>query len=79
MKQEVVIYSTAGCIDCDLVKRFLKEENIPFEVRDVLTNKDFQKEVERYGFLGVPVTVVGQQAVKGYQPDELRKLLENRT
>jgi glutaredoxin-like protein NrdH len=75
MKKQVIVYSAEGCIECSMVKKVLIEENIPFEVRDVLTNPEYQKEVEKFGFLGIPVTVVEDKAVKGFN-NELQELIE---
>ncbi|GAA4717246.1 5'-methylthioadenosine/adenosylhomocysteine nucleosidase [Brevibacillus fulvus] len=74
----VIVYSTQNCVDCEIVKKWLKEKGVAFEVRDVMTSKQYQEEVERFGFMGVPVTVCGDKAVKGFQPNELEKLLESR-
>ncbi|MBU8881219.1 glutaredoxin family protein [Bacillus sp. FJAT-29790] len=76
MSNQVIVYSTKGCTECTLVKEMLTKEGIPFEVRDVLKNPEYQPEVEKFGFMGVPVTVVAGQAVKGFNPDELMNLLE---
>ncbi|XJZ28727.1 glutaredoxin family protein [Bacillota bacterium Lsc_1132] len=76
MANQVIVYSTQGCIECDMVKKLLAQEGIPFEVRDVLANSDYQAEVEKFGFLGVPVTVVGNRAVKGFN-NELQELLKD--
>ncbi len=76
LSPEVIVYSTKGCIECDMVKKLLAEKSISFEVRDVMEKREYQEEVERFGFMGVPVTVVGDKAVKGYQPEELLRLLE---
>lgn len=65
------------CIECTLVKQMLSHLQIPFEVRDISENPEYQQEVEGHGFLGVPVTVVGDQTVKGYRPEEIKKLLES--
>ncbi|MBO8165182.1 MAG: 5'-methylthioadenosine/adenosylhomocysteine nucleosidase [Brevibacillus sp.] len=73
---QVIVYSTKGCIDCDLVKQYLKQRGIDHEVRDVMERQEYRDEVERFGFLGVPVTVVGDKAVKGYNPAELDQLLQ---
>lgn len=62
-------------MECTYVKEFLTKENISFEVRDVLEKQEYQEEVEKFGFLGVPVTVVGDKAVKGFTP-ELEQLVE---
>lgn len=76
MSKQVIVYSTQGCVECEFVKKMLEEKNIPFEVRDVLSREEYQQEVEKFGFLGVPVTVVGEKAVKGFNP-ELIDLIES--
>jgi glutaredoxin-like protein NrdH len=76
MSKQVIVYSSEGCNECNMVKQVLTQEGIPFEVRDVLANPEYQDEVEKFGFMGIPVTVVGGQAVKGFNPEELNKLLE---
>lgn len=75
MSPAVIVYSTKNCVDCDMVKQWLTANGIAFEVRDVMTSRAYQKEVERFGFMGVPVTVVGEKAVKGFQPEELKQLV----
>jgi len=75
MSKQVIVYSTPGCVECNYVKQMLEEEKIPFEVRDVMSSVEYQQEVEKFGFMGVPVTVVGDRAIKGFNP-ELKELLE---
>ncbi|USG67192.1 5'-methylthioadenosine/adenosylhomocysteine nucleosidase [Brevibacillus ruminantium] len=75
MTPAVIVYSTKNCIDCDMVKNWLTAKGLRFEVRDVMTSRAYQEEVERFGFMGVPVTVVGEKAVKGFQPVELEQLV----
>ncbi|WP_339147491.1 MULTISPECIES: glutaredoxin family protein [unclassified Sutcliffiella] len=76
MNNQLIVYSAPGCRDCELVKEFLKEQQVAFEVRDLLANKQYQQEVEKFGFMGIPVTAVGEQAVKGFNPVELNRLIE---
>ncbi len=76
MSGQVIVYSTAGCSDCNLVKQLLTEQGVPFEVRDVMTSTVYQEEVEQLGFMGVPVTVSGDQVVKGFNLPELKVLIE---
>ncbi len=75
MHKKVIVYTTNDCIECTMVKKVLSEEGVPFEARNITTNPEYQKEVEKYGFLGVPITVVGQRAVKGFT-NELKDLME---
>ncbi|ULO07030.1 glutaredoxin family protein [Paenibacillus sp. 19GGS1-52] len=76
MSGQVIVYSTAGCSDCNLVKQLLTEQGVSFEVRDVMTSTVYQEEVEQLGFMGVPVTVSGDQVVKGFNLPELKVLIE---
>ncbi|MEH7482239.1 glutaredoxin family protein [Neobacillus drentensis] len=75
MNKQVIVYTTKDCIECTMVKKVLSEEGIAFESRDVLANPEYQEEVEKFGFLGVPVTVVDNRAVKGFT-NELKELIE---
>lgn len=75
MSKQIIVYTTNDCIECTMVKQVLTEEGIAFEVRDISVNTEFQKEVEKYGFLGVPVTVAGDKAVKGFT-NELKEIIE---
>ncbi|MCK0472277.1 glutaredoxin family protein [Halalkalibacter sp. APA_J-10(15)] len=75
MSKQVIVYSADGCVECTYVKQMLENEGIAFEVRDVLKNREYQKEVEKFGFMGIPVTVLGDRAVKGFNP-ELKEIVE---
>jgi glutaredoxin-like protein NrdH len=79
MSKPVIVYSMEDCVECSYVKRMLMEEGIPFEVRDVMESEAYKKEVEKYGFLGVPVTVVGDQAVKGLNPELMELIRSTKT
>jgi glutaredoxin-like protein NrdH len=76
MSNNVIVYSAPGCKECAMVKEMLTEQGVPFEVRDLLANPVHQEEVEKFGFMGIPVTAVGDQAVKGFNPSEINRLIE---
>ncbi|MBU9720032.1 MULTISPECIES: glutaredoxin family protein [Bacillaceae] len=76
MSKKVIVYSTDGCVECNYVKKMLEDKGVPFEVRDVMAKREYQLEVEKFGFMGVPVTVVGDRAVKGFKP-ELNDLIKD--
>jgi glutaredoxin-like protein NrdH len=75
MHKQVIVYTTNDCIECTMVKQVLTQEGIAFEARNISTNAEYQKDVEKYGYLGVPVTVVEGRAVKGFT-NELKELIE---
>jgi glutaredoxin-like protein NrdH len=75
MNKKVIVYTTNDCIECTMVKKVLTEEGIPFDTRNISESQEYQKEVEKFGYLGVPVTVVGDRSVKGFT-NELKELIE---
>lgn len=76
MSANIIVYSTSGCSECSQVKQLLESKGLPFEVRDVMTSTVYQEEVEKLGFMGIPVTVAGDRAVKGFNLPELQELIE---
>ena len=48
---------------------------MPFEVRNVDDDLSAYDELVARGFRTVPVTIVGDQAITGYQPDALAAAL----
>ncbi|WP_251551887.1 glutaredoxin family protein [Neobacillus muris] len=78
MNKKVIVYTTNDCIECTMVKKVLTEEGVSFETRNIAENPEYQMEVEKYGFLGVPVTVMENRAVKGFT-NELKELIERAT
>ncbi|GGE07147.1 NrdH-redoxin [Marinithermofilum abyssi] len=72
---EVIVFSKPHCIECNMVKRFLTDYQIPFEVRDC-SHPQHLEEVKAMGFLGVPVTVVNGTPVQGLQPDRILELVK---
>ncbi|MCM3713882.1 glutaredoxin family protein [Halalkalibacter oceani] len=75
MSSQVLVYTTDDCIECEYVKRFLESEGIAFLTKNIKDNPEYEQEVQAYGYLGVPVTVFKEQAIKGLTPD-LQKLVK---
>ena len=75
--KKVTIYSTPTCTYCKHVKEFFKERGIAYDEFDVAVDKDKRAEmVDKSGQLGVPVTVIDDQVVVGYDEATLKQLLE---
>ncbi|AQS56222.1 MAG: glutaredoxin family protein [Novibacillus thermophilus] len=72
---KVIVYSRPHCIECNVLKKFLKDYQIEYENRNCSTNPEYLEEVKKMGFLGVPVTVVDGEAVQGLQPEKILELL----
>jgi glutaredoxin len=57
------------------VKEFLSRADVPFVVRDVDDDDGAYEELVARGWRAVPVTFVGDRAIKGFDPVALREAL----
>jgi glutaredoxin len=57
------------------VKEFLSRAGVPFTAHNVDEDDRAYDELIARGFRTVPVTLIGDQAVKGYAPDALTAAL----
>lgn len=62
----ITLYTTPGCSACAAVKRYLEEQGLPFEERDVAAHPEHLEAMTRLAGVRVaPVTVVGDRAFYG--------------
>ena len=74
--KNVTIYSTPTCHFCHAAKEFFKENNIAFTDYDVSSDTEKQAEmVQKSGQMGVPVIVVGDETVVGFDENKLKVAL----
>ena len=67
MKQ-ITIYTTRSCPHCLRAKDLLKRKKIPFREMDVSENRKEREDAEaRYGWLTVPIIVIGDECIGGAQ------------
>ena len=58
------------------MKEFLSRADVPFVVRDVDEDDGAYDELVKQGWLSVPVTLIGDRAIKGFNPVALREALD---
>lgn len=72
----VTIYTTPTCHFCHAAKDFFTTHNIAFTEHDVASDIEQRKQmVEKSGQMGVPVILVGDRLVVGFDEPQLRQLL----
>ena len=75
--KKVTIYTTPTCHFCHAAKDFFQENNVAFEEIDVVANRDKAKEmIEKSGQMGVPVIIIDDEIIVGFDEGRLRTLLE---
>lgn len=73
----VTIYSTPTCTYCNAAKDFFKENGVEFQVFDVAADTAKRQEmIEKSGQMGVPVIMIDEELVVGFDKERLSELLE---
>jgi glutaredoxin len=72
--KRVVLYSTDNCPHCNRAKVFLTREGIAFREMDVGRNPRARKELERLGARGVPVLLIGESRLDGFDEQRFWRL-----
>ncbi|OGY31695.1 MAG: NrdH-redoxin [Candidatus Andersenbacteria bacterium RIFCSPHIGHO2_02_FULL_45_11] len=74
---DITIYTTKTCGYCKATKAFLTEHTVPFTEIDVGADQEKAREmIEVSGQMGVPVIVIGDEFVVGYDEEKLKELLK---
>jgi len=76
VKPEVTIYSTPSCHFCHMAKEFFKANNIAYTEHDVAGDAEQRKiMIEKSGQMGVPVIIIGDELIIGFDKPKITKLL----
>lgn len=74
--KEVVIYSTPTCPYCKRAKEYLSRQGISYTEHNVAIDREAAKEmVKRSGQMGVPVILVDEEVIVGFNQTRIDKLL----
>ena len=78
----VVLYTTPTCPDCHAVKRWLADQGVPFEERDLSDPQIAEEAKARTGVRVAPITIINGQVFYGTfanQKPRLAKTLSSGT
>lgn len=75
-EKNVVIYTTPTCPYCHRAKEYLSQKGVPFVEHDVATDREKAKEmIEKSKQMGVPVIIVDNEIMVGFNQSKLDSLL----
>ncbi len=74
--KNVVVYSSDTCVYCHEVKNYLKSLNVSFTEKNVSNDMAARKELISKGFMGVPVVLVDDETIQGFDKKKLDQLLK---
>ena len=73
---KVTVYSTPTCHFCHMAKDYFKEKGVEFEDFDVSSNLEKRKEMlEKSGQMGVPVILIENQIIVGFNKPKIIEIL----
>lgn len=74
--KNVTIYTTPTCHFCHMAKDFFNANNVAYTEYDVASNLEKRKEmVEKSGQMGVPVIIIGDELIVGFDKPQIVKML----
>lgn len=81
MKQQptVIVFSTPTCSWCRAVKQHFKKHQIRFKEIDISRDESAARDmVRRTGQRGVPVTLINNRPIVGFNKSEINRMLDIR-
>ena len=71
----VDVYTAEWCGVCKKAMRYMDKEGISYNALDIDASEDTMIDYQKLGGLGVPLIVIGEQRVSGFDPDLIQELL----
>jgi len=73
---QVTIYTTPTCHFCHAAKDFFNANNVAYTEHDVAADMEKRTEmIEKSGQMGVPVILIGDELIVGFDEDSLKAKL----
>ena len=73
---KVIVFSTPTCSFCNAAKRYFRERNIRFTDVDVSRDQSAARDImRRTGQMGVPVIMINNRPVVGFDKPKINQIL----
>lgn len=76
-ERDIVVLAAEWCGYCEQLRSGLDDAGVSYKLLDVEDGAEGEKAFYALGGRGVPVTVIGQEVVHGYDAPRLTSLLKN--
>lgn len=73
---QVTLYSTSWCTYCAKTRDFLNRHHIAYRDFDIEKSRQARQQFDALGGIGVPLVVVNQQVIRGYNPPLILQYLD---
>lgn len=72
---QAVLFATEWCGYCARTRQFFAQNNVPFREYDIEKSAEGLAQYERFGGNGVPVVLIADRVIHGYDEAALREAL----
>lgn len=73
--EKIKVYTSSTCPYCVMAKEYLAEKGLEFEEKNVQTDKAARQELMKMGYTGVPVVVIGDEEIVGFDKAKIDEAL----
>ncbi len=74
-QKRVVLFTAPGCHWCTTAKNYFKKQSVRFRAIDISKDKTAAKDCEKHGCRGVPVVMIGNKWICGFDKNKINKEL----
>ena len=74
--EDVVLYTSNACPYCTLAKEYLEEKGVEYTEKNVQKDSDARKELMEMGHMGVPVVLIGEEEIVGFDKDKIDRAMD---
>jgi len=71
----VTMFSTSWCPHCKRAKAYFAQKGVGYREVDIEASESGRREFEQYGGSGVPLIIVGERRMRGFDPGAMDQLL----
>lgn len=72
---KIKIYTSNTCSHCHAAKDYLDEKGYSYEEKNISQDSEAKKDLIAQGFLGVPIIMVDDEVVEGFNKSKLDEML----
>ena len=73
--EKIKVYTSSTCPYCVMAKEYLAEKGLEYEEKNVQTDKVARQELMKMGYTGVPVVVIGDEEIVGFDKAKIDEAL----
>ncbi len=73
--KNVTIYTSSTCSYCHAAKDYFKENNIPYEEKNISEDPEARKVLMKNKIMGVPAIFIEEEIVVGFDKEKINQLL----